>query len=224
MLKLTAEKRDIFGKELKKARIAGKMPVVIYGAKDKATSLFVMTKEFKKLLSQAGESTMITVDAGDLKRDVLIHDVDFHPVNGEPVHADLYVVDKTKTVEVKVPLKYEGVSAAVKDLGGTLVKVLHELEIEVLPTHIPHEIMVDISLLATLESQVLVSDLKVPKEVKVLVEPETVVAAISVAKEEPIEEAPVDLSAIEVEKKGKKEEEGAAEGEAIPKTPEKKEK
>ena len=225
MLKLTAEKRDIFGKELKRARETGKMPVVIYGAKDKATSLFVMTKEFKKLLSQAGESTMITVDAGDLKRDVLIHDVDFHPVNGEPIHADLYVVDKTKTVEVKVPLRYEGVSLAVKDLGGTLVKVLHELEIEVLPTHIPHEVIVDISLLATLESQVLVRDLKVPKEVKVLIEPETVVAAISVAKEEPIEEVPVDLSAIEVEKKGKKEEEGAVtEGETVPKKEEKKEK
>ena len=224
MLKLTAEKRDIFGKELKKARQAGKMPVVIYGARDKSTSLFVLTKEFKKLLGQAGESTMITVDAGDLKRDVLIHEVDFHPVNGEPIHADLYVVDKTKTLAVKVPLRYEGVSAAVKDLGGTLVKVLHELEIEVLPTHIPHEVIVDISLLATLESQILVRDLKVPREVKVMIEPETVVAAISVAKEEPVEEAPVDLSAIEVEKKGKKEEEGVvAEDEAEAKKSVKKE-
>jgi len=222
MLKLTAEKREIFGKELKKARMVGKMPVVIYGAKDKATSLFVMTKEFKKLLSQAGESTMVTVEAGELKRDVLIHDVDFHPVSGEPIHADLYVVDKTKTVEVAVPLRYEGVSAAVKDLGGTLVKVLHELEIEVLPMHIPHEIIVDISLLTTLESQILVSDLKVPKEVKVMVDLETVVAAISVAEEEPIEEVPVDLSSIEVEKKGKKEEEDEAEGEAV--TPKKEEK
>jgi large subunit ribosomal protein L25 len=174
----------------------------------------VATKEFKKILHQAGESTMITVDAGEVKKDVLIHEVAFHPVNGEPVHADLLVVDKTKTVEVDVPLRYEGVSVAVKDLGGTLVKVIHKLEIEVLPMDIPHDIEVDISALATLESQILVKDLKIPAGVKVLAEADTVVAAISVAKDEPIDEAPVDLSKIEVEKKGKKEEEGEAPAES----------
>ncbi len=214
MLKLGAEKRDIFGKELKTARQAGKMPVILYGAKDKALALMVATKEFKKILSQAGESTMITVDAGEVKKDVLIHEVAFHPVNGEPVHADLLVVDKTKTVEVDVPLRYEGVSPAVKDLGGTLVKVIHKLEIEVLPMDIPHDIEVDISTLAALDSQILVKDLKIPAGVKVLAEAETVVAAISVAKDEPIDEAPVDLSTIEVEKKGKKEEEGEVPAEA----------
>src|SRR3989344_8055656 len=98
-------------------------------------------------------------------------------------------------------------------MGGTLVRVLHELKVEALPLEIPHSISVDISALATLESQILVKDLKVPAGAKVLNDPEEVVAAISVAKEEPVEEAPVDLSAIEVEKKGKKDEEGA-EGEA----------
>ena len=214
MLKLAAEKRNVFGKKLKGLRADGKMPVVIYGAKDEATPLLVGTKEFKKLLHEAGESTMITVNAGDLSKDVLIHEVDFHPVSGEPRHADLYVVDKTKVVEVDVPLRFEGVSPAVKDLGGILVKVLHELEIEVLPMHIPHDIEVDITALVALDSQILVKDLKIPTGVKVKLDPEAVVASITVAKEEPVEEAPVDLSAIEVEKKGKKEEEGVEGAEA----------
>lgn len=208
MQKIMAEKRSVFGKKLKSVRLAGQMPAVLYGPKQETTALLLNTKEFKKLLATAGESSMVTIDAGEVKADVLIHDVTVHPVSGEPLHADLYAVDKTKTVKVKVPLRFEGVASAVKDLGGTLVKVLYELEVEVLPMNIPHDIEVDISKLVSLDSQILVSDLSVPKDVTVLSAPEEVVASIAVAKDEPVETAPVDLSAIEVEKKGKKVEEG----------------
>jgi large subunit ribosomal protein L25 len=224
MIKLTAETRNIFGKKLAKAREAGQLPAVMYGDKKEAQSLFVPTKEFKKVLAQAGESSLVTIANGKNATDVLIHEVAFNPVTGDPIHADLYVVDKTKKVEIEVPLRFEGVSPAVKDLGGTLVKVLHNLKIEVLPMDIPHDFAVDISLLATLDSQILVKDLKLVGNFTVLNAMEAVVAAISVAKEEPVEEAPVDLSAIEVEKKGKKEEaEAGGEGAEAPAEPKKKE-
>ncbi len=210
MITITAEKRELFGKKLKTARAGGKLPVVVYGYKKLAQSLFVAAKDFKKILSSGGDSGMVSVVTPEGTTDVLVHEVEYHPVSGEPVHADLLVVDKTKKVEVGVPLRFEGVAPAVKDLGGTLVKVLHELQVSVLPTEIPHDIEVTVESLATLESQILVQDLKLPKGVTVLDEPEAVVVSISVAKEEPVEvAAPVDLSAIEVEKKGKKEEEGA---------------
>ncbi|MCC6290878.1 50S ribosomal protein L25 [Candidatus Nomurabacteria bacterium] len=206
MLKIAAEERSIFGKKLKESRIAGKLPVVVYGERKKdALPLFVTSKDFKKLLKEAGESTVVTVDAGTVKKDVLIHDVDWHPVSGEPLHADFYVVDKTKTIEIGVPLVFSGVAPAVKELGGILVKVLHELNIEVLPMNIPHDITVDISALTNLDSQILVKDLLVPTGIKVINQADEVVAAVSVAKEEPVEEVVSDLSAIEVEKKGKKE-------------------
>ncbi len=215
MLNITAEKRSIFGKELKSERQAGKLPVIVYGDKKDALPLFVQIGEFKKLLAKAGESTVLTVKTPDGDKDVLIQEVAWHPVTSEPLHADFYVVDKTKLLEINVPLTFTGVAPAVKDLAGILVKVLHELSIEVLPMNIPHEIEVDISKLINLDSQILVKDLKVSKEVKVLNNLDDVVAAISVAKEEVVEEAPVDLSAIEVEKKGKKEVEGEA-GEEAP--------
>lgn len=208
MLTIKAEPRSIFGKKLKESRLAGKLPAVVYGAKDKPESLFLAMGEFKKLLAKAGESTVITVDTGAGKKDVLIHEVAWHPVSNEPVHADFYVVDKTKTIKINVPLVFSGVAPAVKDLAGILVKVLHELHVEVLPMDIPHEIAVDISKLVDLDSQILVSDLPIPKDVEVLNSPDEVVAAISVAKDEPVEETPVDLASIEVEKKGKTEEEG----------------
>jgi len=142
--------------------------------------------------------------------DVLIHEVQYHPIKGQPIHVDFYVVQKDKKIEVDVPLVFEGVAPAVKELGGNLVKVMHELPIEVLPKDLPHDIKVDVSGLATFESQILVKDIKLPSGVTVLAELEEVVVSISKAGEEVVvEEAPIDLSQIEVEKKGKQEEEGS---------------
>lgn len=208
MLKLKAEKRDIFGKDLAEVRKGGKMPAVLYGPKESNMSLLVETKEFAKILKEAGESTVVTIETPDGNKDVLIYSVDFQPVSGEPIHADLYAVDKTKKVTVSVPIEFEGIAPAIKELGGILVKVMHEIEVEALPQDLPHDIVVDVSGLTTLESQVLIKDLVPPKGVEFLAEAEEVVASIDVAKEEVEEsaEAP-DLSAIEVEKKGKQDEE-----------------
>jgi hypothetical protein len=76
------------------------------------------------------------------------------------------------------------------------------------PTSIPHEIKVDISTLADFDSVILAKDLKLPSGVELAEKEDEVVAAVGRAKEEVEETAPVDLSSIEVEKKGKKEEEG----------------
>ncbi|MFA5736983.1 MAG: 50S ribosomal protein L25 [Candidatus Paceibacterota bacterium] len=206
-IKLKAQKRDVFGKQLKKIRETGLTPVVIYGAKQEAIPLSVDTKGFVKVLNKAGESTIVNLEIDGVNHDVLIHEVQYHPIKGQPIHADLYVVQQDKKIEVDVPLVFEGVAPAVKELGGNLVKVMHELSIEVLPKNLPHDITIDISSLVTLGSQILVKDIKLPTGVTVLAEPEEVVASISEAGEDmATEETPVDLSAIEVEKKGKQEE------------------
>jgi large subunit ribosomal protein L25 len=144
-------------------------------------------------------------------KDALINDVEFDPVSGAPLHADFYAIEKGQTVTVSVPLEFDGVSPAVKDLGGILTKVMHELEIECEPKDLPHAVHVDISKLTDLDSQILVSDLNLPKSAKISAAPEEVVAMISVAVDEPIEAAPVDISAIEIsEERGKKEDADAA--------------
>ena len=208
MFTLTATKRDVFGKALASAREEGRMPVVVYSAGKESESFFVITKEFKKVLSGAGESTMVSLDGDAKGKDILIHDVSYDPVSGEPIHADLLVIDKSKKIKVDVPLVFEGVAPAVKELSGVLVRVLHEVEVEALPANLPHDIKVDISSLVSLDSQILVSDLKLPAGVTMETDGEEVVAAISEAGEEVKEgDAAADLSAIEVKEKGKKEEE-----------------
>lgn len=209
MITLSATTRDAFP-SVEKAREAGFIPAVFYGSHKASTSIFVSQALFTKTLKDAGESTLITVDTGSEKVSALIHDVQFDPVTDRVLHVDFYVVDANEKLEVGVRLEFVGVSEAVKSLGGTLVKVTHELEVECLPKDLPHEIVVDISKLENLDSVITVADLTLPSGVVAKSAAEEVIASIAVGKEEDLS-APVagpDLEAIEVEKKGKKDEEG----------------
>jgi large subunit ribosomal protein L25 len=136
---------------------------------------------------------------------VLIHDVDHDPVTSAARHADFYAIEKGAKVEVAVPLTFINESPAVK-AGNNLVKVLHELEIEAAPADLPHAIEVDISVLANVGDQIHVRDIMLPKGVSLKVDADEVVALIQEVQEEKEEvAAPIDMDAIEVEKKGKEE-------------------
>ena len=192
-------------------RKGGDLPAVFYGAGKESTPISVSMIEFKKIWYKAGESSTVKISTPEGDVDALIHDVQVDPVSDEPIHVDFLVIDMNKKIEVGVALEFTGVSEAVKSGAGTLVKVLHEIEIEALPKDLPHALVVDISKLITVDSQILVSDIKLPAGVTLITKANEVIASISLQKEEKEEAAPVDLSAIEVEKKGKKEEEGGAE-------------
>jgi len=211
---IKAVKRDV-KENIDTLRKEGKIPAVFYGAGRESTPITVPVVEFKKIWREAGESSMVQVAVGTDKVDVLIHEVQVDPIKSEPIHVDFLAIDMTKKITVEVELVFEGVSEAVKSGIGNLIKVLHEIEIEALPKDLPHNLVVDISKLATLEDVILVSDIKLPPGVVAVTSGTDVVASIVEQVEEKEEEvAPVDLSAIEVEKKGKKEEEGEGAPEA----------
>lgn len=218
-MELTVEKRQVNtpgAKNPNTLRREGVLPAVVYGRKEESTPISINSKDFGKLFKAAGESTVITLKglAGD--KQVLINQVDVDAVSGEPIHVDFYAIEKGQKVTVSVPLEFDGVAPAVKDLGGILVKVIHEIEVECEPQNLPKEIRVDVSKLVALDSQILVSDLGIPKNLEVSIPMDEVVAMIDVAKEEDLSAAPAapDLSAIETSvERGKKEEEG---GEAAP--------
>lgn len=209
MFTIKAKKRDISA-NLEMLRKAGEIPAVFYGMGKESTPISVSIIDFKKIWRDAGESSTITVSTPEGDLNTLIHDVQVNPITDEPIHADFLVIDVNKTIQVNVPVEFEGVSNAVKGGLGTLVKVLHEVEIEALPKDLPHNLVVDISKLETVDDQILVSDIILPKGVVMVTPPEEVVASIALQKEEVEESAPIDLSSIEVEKKGKKEEETPA--------------
>lgn len=210
MLELAVEKREKIGKATKR-RAGGNIPAVFYGPKEESTPITLSEKDFMKVWKEAGESSVIELTGMGDAKEALIHDVDLDPVSGAVRHADFYVIEKGKKIQVSVPLTFVGEAPAVKELGGSLVKVLHEIDIEVMPKDLPHEITVDVTGLTDFEKQIHVKDLAVPSDVEVLTDAEETVALVAEAKEEEEEpsEAP-DLDSIEVEKKGKDEE---AEGE-----------
>lgn len=195
----------------KETKKDGFIPAVYYGSQTASTPVFINAIEFKKVLATAGESSSITLVTGQGTENAMIQDVQMDPVKHMPIHVDFYIVEKGQKVHVKTPIEFVGESQAVKE-GGVLVKVMHELSIEGEPSKLPQQFTVDITALATLESVIKVGDIKLPAGVELYhVTPEDVIASVAAAKEE-VEEAPaeVDLSSIEVEEKGKKEEEGEA--------------
>ena len=224
MLALKAKTRNI-KEDLAKMRKTGELPAVFYGAGKKSTSISVPKVDFKKVWEKAGESSAIKISTPEGDVDVLIHEVQTDPVTDEPIHIDFLAIDMNKKIRVEVSLEFTGVSEAVKSGLGTLVKVLYEVEVEALPKDLPHNIVADISKLDTLDNQILlVSNLNLPSGVTMITKGTEVVASIAEQKEEKEEVvAPVDLSAIEVEKKGKKEQEGVIAEAVAPVAEEKKE-
>lgn len=207
---LDAQKRTKIGK-VESLRKEGFIPAVFYGKKESSTPIQIKKSDFLKAWKAAGESTVISIKTDGETVDALIRDVDLDPIRHEPRHVDFYVFEKGHKMEVDIPLEFVGTSPVVKDLGGVLVKSLHEIKIKADPSKLPHQIEVDIASLIDFNSQILAKDIKMPSGVELALDEDEVVATVAAPREEKEEEAaPVDLSQIEVEKKGKKEEEGEA--------------
>ena len=210
---LPVKTRKERGKQLEKLRLAGKLPAVMYGPKEETTPLTLDRVAFEKLFKETGESSVIVLEGLSAPKEVLVHDVSFDPRRGGIIHVDFYAIEAGKEITVGIPLEFVGEAPAIK-AGGTLTKVLHEVEVTAKPANLPQHITVDVSVLDDFEKRILVKDLQVPAGVTIENDPEDVIAlaqAVEEEKEEPVEA--VDMSAIEVEQKGKTEEEGGEGGE-----------
>ena len=177
MLGLAVQKRN---KEEKaqSVRKGGAIPGVLYGPKVKPAILKVNGKEFQKVYEEAGESSLIQLESSDGSRPVLIREIQKDPLRGEIIHVDFYQPPLDEKTEVRVPLIFEGEAPAVRDLGGTLLKNIQEVDVRALPQHLPHEIVVDVSELATFEDKIVISDLMHDDRVEILRDSEEVVAQV----------------------------------------------
>lgn len=191
-------------------RTMDKIPAVYYSAGKEAIKISVSLQEFTKVFKEAGETTAVTLHVDGKKIPTLIHDVQHNPVKGTFEHVDFLVIDMKKEIEVAVPIEFEGISPAEKSSLGTVVKSLHEVEVRALPDALPHAIHVSIESLTSLESQIHVSDIVAPKGVTIITDGEEVVASVTPFAQEQESDTTIDFSAIEVEKKGKKETEDEA--------------
>ena len=195
-------------KSAKTLRANGEVPGVVYGPKQEPAIIKIDSKTLDKVLKEAGESTVIELAGLDKPIDVLVKDVSFDPVKQQLVHVDFYAMEKGKEMHVQVPLHFTGVAPIEEDGAGTVTKILHEVEVVCKPKDLPSHFDVDLSVLKSVEDKILISDLIVPAGVKIEEDLEESVAVVSEARqqEEVEESAEIDMSAIEVEQKGKTEE------------------
>jgi len=208
MLSLSAKIRKEVGKKTRNLRKKGILPAVLYGPKIKNENLEVDLKEFEKVYEAAGESTLIFLEiTGKKKYLVLIHDLKRDPLKDRPVHVDFYQPSLEEKIEVKVPIILEGKAEAVRNLGGTLIKNIAEVEVKALPQNLPKEIKINVAGLKTFEDAVLIKDLKLGEGVEILRNPEEIVAQVRPPEkveeelEKPIEEKVEEVKKVEKEKK-----------------------
>jgi large subunit ribosomal protein L25 len=194
------------------------VPGVVYGGGVATEHVALEYMPFSRLYAAAGESTLVDLVIDNAEpRKVLIQDIQADPLSGKYVHVDFYQVDMNKKMTVSIPLHFVGVAPAVKQLGGVMIRNIDSVEVECLPAHLVHEIDVDLSTLSEYGSSVHVSDIQVPEGMTILDRPErgvvTVVAPrTEAAVAEAGEDEKEDVTAVEVEEKGKEKEDGGEDG------------
>ena len=213
MITLAVKIRKETGKKVRNLREKGMIPGVLYGPKTENLQLEIDQKDFDKVLQAAGMSSLISLEVDKKKFLVLIHQLQTDPITLRPIHVDFLQPSLTQAIAARVPIVLIGNAPAIKDLGGTLVKNISEVEVKALPENLPHEIQVDVSSLLTFENSILIKDLVVPKGVKISRGPEDIVAFVASPQkieeelEKPIEEKVEEVGKVEKEKKEEVEEE-----------------
>lgn len=183
-LKLQVETRTDMGKKAQQLRTSGKIPAVLYGRGDTNQSVAVDALVFAKAFQKAGHSGLVELTVDDAKPvNVLIQDVQTNHL-GRPLHIDFYQVKMDEAIRTEVPLKLVGEAPGAFNLGGSLVQVLEEVEVEALPANLPNTIEVDVSGLEELESSLSVADLQAPDKVEILTDEHELVCRVESPRSE----------------------------------------
>lgn len=191
-LELTLDAREALGKANKRLRRSGIVPGVVYGKGHESTPVQVDVKTFETLYRSAGRTSVVKFRLPGEGRATsgFIKSVQRHPLTGLPLHVDYLLVNLKQEMEVEVPLVFVGEAPAVEETGGTLLHNLSNLRVKALPTDIPHEVTVDVSVLTSLDVAIHVRDLNLNRDlVQVLTDGDTLVATVVPPRVE-VEEVP----------------------------------
>jgi large subunit ribosomal protein L25 len=181
---LKAEKRDVVGKQVKAMRRAGQLPAVIYGRHTDPIVVTLDAHTASLVLGRLTSSSLVTIDLDGQEYPALVREKQRDYIKNRLLHVDFLTVSLTETLRATVSINLVGVSAAVKDFNAVLVTNLQSLEVECLPADLPEGIDVDISVLARPGDGIRVRDVNVSDKVRVLDDPDTMVAVATFAKVE----------------------------------------
>lgn len=212
---IKATKRDVVGKQVKAMRREGKLPAVIYGRHNEPIIISLDAHTASLALGRLSSSSLVTIDVDGTEYATLVREKQRDYIKNRLLHVDFLAVSLDEAITATVSLHFIGVSIAVKDYNAVLVHNLEELEVECLPGDLPERIDVDISVLSKIGDGIRVRDVVVSDKVRILDNPDTMVAVATAPKvEEEAEAVPAAEGVVPTEaepelsvERGKKEEE-----------------
>jgi large subunit ribosomal protein L25 len=203
---LRAEPRTVRGKKVGRLRREGLVPGVVYGPVLKETvSVSVNSREFSRLYNRVGHSTIFSLEWESQKQPVLIREVQVDPVRRDHLHIDFFAPNMNVSLRQLVPVVLVNHNP---DAQGVLNTIVTEIEVEALPSDLPHQLEVDSNSLVAVGDTLKVSDIVAPAGVTILADADDTVATLM---PETVEEAPEEVEGEAAEEAA---EGGDTEGEA----------
>src|SRR5580765_388281 len=192
-IEISARKRELQGTgPARRMRRMGRVPAVVYGGEKDPVNLELDHKDlYLNLRNEKFHASILTLDIGGAKEQVLLRSVSMHPFRPQVQHIDFQRVSKDKKIHMKVPLHFVNAekSPGVKEQGGVVNHVMNELDIVCFPADLPEFIEIDLSNLAVGHS-LHVRELTLPKGVELTLSKEenpvvaTVVVPALITEEE----------------------------------------
>lgn len=200
-IKLDAQPRTLTGRKVRQLRTKGLVPVVVYGNNQAPVNLQVTSRNLETALHHGAFSQLVRVNVeGGSSHNVLVREIQRHPVSHAFTHVDLYSVNMTEKQHVNVPVVGTGKPDALLT-GFMVLQALEMVAIEALPADIPSSIEVDITNLDA-DHPITIADLPKMAGVEYLGEPTEHLFILMATRLQDVEEVAVE-SAAEPELVGK---------------------
>lgn len=180
---LSIERREKLGTTGANAlRRDGKIPGVLYGHGTTPQHIAFDMRAFDELLHHGGRTGIITLMMNGKKSDTaLVRQVTRNPVTRGIQHVDLLRVSANEAVRTTIPLTTAGVARGVRDFGGVMDVIVHDLDVEGPANQLPDHLEVDVTDLG-IHQHATAADVKLPKNFKLLTPPDTIVVSVEASK------------------------------------------
>lgn len=175
---LTAQKREVIGKQVRALRREGKLPAVVFGRDIPTTPIQLNYLETMLALRHATASTLLTLQLSDQVFNVLTREKQYHSVRGDMLHIDFQAVAMNEKIRSMVHLNLVGEAPGVNP-DVVLFHELSEIEVEAFPGDLPESIDIDISVLKEVGESIQVKDIQLPGTVEILTDVDMTIALLS---------------------------------------------
>lgn len=191
-------KREKLGNSSKQVLTDGLTPAVVYNAKTESFSVAISSKIADTLLKTATSTTIIDGNIDGKKVKVVLKEVDRNPLTGNVRHMSFFQIDETKPMLFAIPFNIVGISPAVKNNLGILVKALPALEVRCTLADLVSQIEIDVSTLEHPGQSISVNDITLPKGMTLPNDEQTHSAIVTITQlQKAEEEKPVVAEATE---------------------------